>query len=139
MTTADTKPNTEKQNLYATGKRKTSVARVYLQKGKGAITINNRKFDDYFSRGLHKLLICQPLKATNTSDSYDIKCFVRGGGASGQAGAVKHGISKILARLNQDFHALLRNAGFLTRDDRKVERKKPGRPKARKKFQFSKR
>jgi small subunit ribosomal protein S9 len=79
------------------------------------------------------------LEATNSTTSYNIKCFVEGGGHSGQAGAVKHGISRILAKVNDDFHAILRNSGHLTRDDRKVERKKPGQPKARKKFQFSKR
>ena len=139
MTTANTMPKSTESVSYATGKRKTSVARVYVQKGKGKIIINNKKLDEYFTRGPHKILIKQPLEATNSTTSYDIKCFVEGGGHSGQAGAVKHGISRILAQVNDEFHAILRNSGFLTRDDRKVERKKPGQPKARKKFQFSKR
>jgi len=139
MTTPNITPKSANSALYATGKRKTSIARVYIQKGRGDIVINNKDYSEYFSRGPHKLLIKQPLEATDSTTTYNIKCFVQGGGHSGQAGAVKHGISRILAKVSEDFRAILRNSGFLTRDDRKVERKKPGQPKARKKFQFSKR
>lgn len=139
MNATNTTLKSTKSISYATGKRKTSIARVYMQKGSGEIIINNKKSDEYFSRGLHNILIKKPLEATNSTTLYNIKCFVAGGGHSGQAGAVKHGISRILAQVNDEFHAVLSNYGFLTRDDRKVERKKPGQPKARKKFQFSKR
>jgi small subunit ribosomal protein S9 len=124
---------------YATGKRKRAIARVYITKGEGKITVNNMDYQTYFPRQLHKVLVKQPLDVVNTSSLYDIKCFVLGGGHSGQAGAVKHGISKVLSQLKSEFHHILRNIGYLTRDDRRVERKKPGQPKARKKFQFSKR
>jgi small subunit ribosomal protein S9 len=139
MSTNLTTNHTITQELYATGKRKTSIARVFIKKGNGSFLINNKNYDVYFSRAPHKLLIKQPFKITNSTDTYDVRCFVTGGGHSGQAGAVKHGISKILAGVNESIHAILRNIGFLTRDDRRVERKKYGQPKARKKFQFSKR
>jgi small subunit ribosomal protein S9 len=134
-----TTTNVKDQELYATGKRKTSIARIYLKKGTGSFLVNNKSYDTYFSRAPHKLLVKQPFKIINSVDAYDVRCFVVGGGHSGQAGAVKHGISKILAGINENIHAILRNTGFLTRDDRRVERKKYGQPKARKKFQFSKR
>jgi len=124
---------------YATGKRKTSVARVWLTPGDGNITINKRHIDDYLKRETAKMVIRQPLELTETLGKYDIYVNVRGGGISGQAGAIKHGISKALLEANSDFRAVLKKAGFLTRDSRVKERKKYGQPGARKRFQYSKR
>jgi small subunit ribosomal protein S9 len=124
---------------YATGKRKTAVARVWLMPGDGNITINKRHIDDYLKRETAKMVIRQPLELTETLGKYDIYVNVRGGGISGQAGAIKHGISKALLEVNPDFRPLLKKAGFLTRDSRVKERKKYGQPGARKRFQYSKR
>lgn len=124
---------------YATGKRKTAVARVWLKPGDGNITINKRRIDDYLKRETAKMVIRQPLELTETLGKYDIRVNVRGGGISGQAGAIKHGISKALLEVNPDFRPLLKKAGFLTRDSRVKERKKYGQPGARKRFQYSKR
>lgn len=125
--------------FYATGKRKTSVARVWVKPGKGSFTVNGQNFDNYFARITSKMIINQPLVFTKTKDSIDILCTVKGGGLSGQAGAIKHGISRALSLLDDSLRAPLRKEGFLTRDSRIVERKKYGRKKARKSFQFSKR
>ena len=124
---------------YATGKRKTAVARVWLMPGDGNITINKRHIDEYLKRETAKMVIRQPLELTETLGKYDIYVNVRGGGISGQAGAIKHGISKALLEANPDFRPLLKKAGFLTRDSRVKERKKYGQPGARKRFQYSKR
>ena len=122
-----------------TGRRKTSVARVYLRPGKGAIAVNKREFDNYFPNPLHRMTIQSPLVLTNTLDKFDILINVQGGGVSGQAGAVRHGISRALLQYNLELRGKLKAAGMLTRDAREVERKKYGHPKARKRFQFSKR
>ncbi len=127
------------ERYYATGKRKTSVARVWMTPGEGNITINKHPIDDYLKRETAKMVIRQPLELTETLGKYDIYVNVRGGGISGQAGAIKHGISKVLLEVNPDFRPLLKKAGFLTRDSRVKERKKYGQPGARKRFQYSKR
>jgi small subunit ribosomal protein S9 len=127
------------ERYYATGKRKTAVARVWLMPGDGNITINKRPIDDYLKRETAKMVIRQPLELTETLGKYDIYVNVRGGGMSGQAGAIKHGISKALLEVDPDFRPLLKKAGFLTRDSRVKERKKYGQPGARKRFQYSKR
>ncbi|MGD8915168.1 MAG: 30S ribosomal protein S9 [Syntrophobacterales bacterium] len=127
------------ERYYATGKRKTAVARVWLMPGDGNITINKRHIDEYLKRETAKMVIRQPLELTETLGKYDIYVNVRGGGMSGQAGAIKHGISKALLEVNSDFRPLLKKAGFLTRDSRVKERKKYGQPGARKRFQYSKR
>jgi small subunit ribosomal protein S9 len=124
---------------YATGKRKTSIARVWLRPGDGKVTINKRSIDDYLKRETAKMIIRQPLELTETLGKFDIYVNVRGGGMSGQAGAIKHGISKALLEVNPDFRPLLKKNGFLTRDSRIKERKKYGQPGARKRFQYSKR
>ncbi len=122
-----------------TGKRKTAVARVILKSGSGTITINKRKFEEYFPNPVHRMIIEIPLNVTQTKDKFDIKVNVKGGGLSGQAGAVRHGIARALLSCDPELKSKLRAHGLLTRDAREVERKKPGRPKARKRFQFSKR
>jgi small subunit ribosomal protein S9 len=124
---------------YATGKRKDAVARVWVTPGGGKILVNTREIDVYFSRPVLRMLIQQPLVATNRIGQYDVSCTVSGGGLSGQAGAVRHGLSKALLNYEPDLRAALKRAGFLTRDPRVVERKKYGRAKARRSFQFSKR
>jgi len=124
---------------YGTGRRKTSVARVYLRPGSGKIVINHRDFDDYFPNRVLKMVIRQPLLLTETADKFDILINVDGGGPAGQAGAIRHGISRALLEFNSELRPRLKSVGFLTRDARKVERKKYGQPKARKRFQFSKR
>ncbi len=121
------------------GRRKRSVARVRLLPGKGEIIVNDRKVDDYFGRKTYKMIILQPMELTGAINNYDIYVNVRGGGLTGQAGAVRHGISRALAEGNPENRALLKEKGFLTRDSRKVERKKPGMRGARRGFQFSKR
>lgn len=121
------------------GRRKSSVARVQLESGKGNIVINKREFDDYFHREIHKKLLMEPLEAVGVVGQYDIKANVRGGGLSGQAGAVRLAIARALEKVNEDFRLALKQGGFLTRDAREVERKKYGQPGARKRFQFSKR
>jgi len=115
------------------------VARVYLRPGKGDIIVNRRTFDEYFPNRVLKMIIRQPMMLTETNDKFDILVNVDGGGATGQAGAIRHGISRALLEYNAELRPRLKAAGFLTRDARKVERKKYGQPKARKRFQFSKR
>ncbi|MCB1514864.1 MAG: 30S ribosomal protein S9 [Hyphomicrobiaceae bacterium] len=124
---------------YATGKRKDAVARVWLKPGRGKITVNDKDYTDYFGRPVLQMLLMQPIKAANRSDQYDINVTVAGGGLSGQAGAVRHGISKALTYYEPELRPVLKRGGFLTRDSRTVERKKYGRAKARRSFQFSKR
>ena len=124
---------------YATGKRKNAVARVWLKAGSGVIKINNKVSDDYFARPVLRMLINQPLVAADRVDQFDIVCSVTGGGLSGQAGAIRHGISKCLVNFEPEVKKALKPGGFLTRDSRVVERKKFGRAKARRSFQFSKR
>jgi small subunit ribosomal protein S9 len=123
----------------ATGRRKTSVARVFLKPGKGKITINNRSLQEYFGRETARMIVLQPFDLTQTTDSFDIDVNVVGGGNSGQAGAIRHGITRALMQVNPDFRSPLKKAGFVTRDPRAVERKKYGRHKARKRPQYSKR
>lgn len=129
----------EKVTYYATGKRKESIARVRLIAGTGKITVNNKDFNDYFNRDAQKTMIVEPLKLTGTDSAYDVVADINGGGASGQAGALRHGISKALLEVNNEFRLLLKREGFLTRDSRIKERKKYGLKKARKRPQFSKR
>jgi small subunit ribosomal protein S9 len=130
----------DKQNrAYATGKRKDAVARVWIKMGGGKIVINDRPVETYFARPVLRMLIQQPLVAANRQGQYDVVCTVSGGGLSGQAGAVRHGLSKALMRHEPDLRAILKRGGFLTRDPRVVERKKYGKAKARRSFQFSKR
>lgn len=130
----------EKENsFYATGRRKTSIARTWLKPGKGEIIINNRSADEYFKLETAKAVILQPLTLTNTQDSYDIKVSVIGGGISGQAGAIRHGITRALVAANPEFRQALKRAGFVKRDPRAKERKKYGQRGARARFQFSKR
>jgi small subunit ribosomal protein S9 len=124
---------------YATGKRKDAVARVWVKPGAGKIVVNTRELDIYFARPVLRMLIQQPLVATNRNGQYDVTCTVSGGGLSGQAGAVRHGLSKALMNFEPDLRGALKRGGFLTRDSRVVERKKYGRAKARRSFQFSKR
>ena len=124
---------------YATGKRKNAVARVWIKPGKGTITVNTRPVEVFFARPVLRMLIQQPLVATNRGGQYDVTCTVSGGGLSGQAGAVRHGLSKALLNYEPDLRGMLKRGGFLTRDPRVVERKKYGKAKARRSFQFSKR
>ncbi len=124
---------------YATGKRKNSIARVWITPGAGKITVNGRKLEDYFGREVLRMIINQPLEVANVVGKYDISVLATGGGTSGQAGAVRHGIAKALLEVDGDMRSALKKAGFLTRDPRVVERKKYGKPGARKRFQFSKR
>jgi len=124
---------------YATGKRKNAVARVWIKPGGGKVTINAKPVETFFARPVLRMLIQQPLVAANRQGQYDVICTVSGGGLSGQAGAVRHGISKALTHYEPDLRAVLKRNGFLTRDPRVVERKKYGRAKARRSFQFSKR
>ena len=124
---------------YATGKRKDAVARVWIKPGAGKITVNARELDIYFARPVLRMMIQQPLVVASRNGQYDVVCTVAGGGLSGQAGAVRHGISKALTNFEPDLRGVLKKGGFLTRDSRSVERKKYGRAKARKSFQFSKR
>ena len=124
---------------YATGKRKDAVARVWIKMGAGKILINERAVEVYFARPVLRMLIQQPLVAANRQGQYDVVCTVSGGGLSGQAGAVRHGISKALIRHEPELRGVLKRGGFVTRDSRVVERKKYGKAKARRSFQFSKR
>ncbi len=124
---------------YATGKRKDAVARVWIKPGAGKITINGKDYLDYFARPVLQMILRQPIEAADRKDQYDIMATVSGGGLSGQAGAVRHGISKALTYFEPELRAVLKKGGFLTRDARVVERKKYGKAKARKSFQFSKR
>ncbi len=125
--------------FYGTGRRKSSIARVYLVPGNGKITINKKDMDQYFGLETLKIIVRQPLEATNTLDKYDVLVNVRGGGFTGQAGAIRHGIARALLNVDADFRPILKKAGFLTRDPRMKERKKYGLKKARRAPQFSKR
>ncbi len=125
--------------FYATGKRKNAIARVWMSPGKGNIVVNGRNLDEYIPRDTLKMIIKQPLQITDSSDKFDFQINVKGGGLSGQAGAIRHGIAKALVEYSLDFRPTLKKAGFLTRDPRVVERKKYGKKKARKSPQFSKR
>ena len=125
--------------FYATGRRKTSSARVYLKKGKGDISVNDRKLNEYFGRKVAQMLVMQPLELLDLSEKLDINIKVKGGGSFGQAGAIRHGISRALTSFDEELRPQLKKAGLLTRDPRRVERKKPGLVKARKSKQFSKR
>ena len=124
---------------YATGKRKDAVARVWIKPGSGRISVNGREFETYFARPVLRMVINQPFGAVNRVNQYDVLCTVTGGGLSGQAGAVRHGISKALTYYEPGLRSVLKQGGFLTRDSRVVERKKYGKAKARRSFQFSKR
>jgi small subunit ribosomal protein S9 len=127
------------ERYHAVGKRKTAIARIWIKPGKGAIMINNRSIEDYVSREAGRELIRQPLEITGTIDKYDISANVRGGGVLGQAGAIRHGISRALVNINPEFRILLKKADLLTRDPRMKERKKYGQAGARARFQYSKR
>ncbi len=124
---------------YATGKRKDAIARDWIKPGPGRITVNGRDLETYFARAVLRMVIGQPFSAADRVDQYDVWCTVKGGGLSGQAGAVRHGISKALLRFEPGLRPVLKRGGFLTRDARVVERKKYGKRKARRSFQFSKR
>ncbi len=128
-----------KDSKYATGRRKTSIAKVWLKKGSGKIYVNGKLFTDYFSSDNHKMQIVRPFELINQPTDYDVRCNVKGGGPTGQAGAMVHGISKALVLFDQNFKTTLKSEKLTTRDSRAVERKKPGRKKARRSFQFSKR
>jgi small subunit ribosomal protein S9 len=121
------------------GRRKSAVARIYMREGKGNITINNRELSNYFPTTILQFIVKQPLNTLSVADKYDIKVNLDGGGYTGQAEALRLAIARALVEINEENKPLLRKSGFLTRDPREVERKKPGRPKARKRFQFSKR
>ena len=128
-----------KDSKYATGRRKTSIAKVWLKKGSGKIFVNGKSFEDYFSRSTHKMQILRPFEIINQSTDYDVMSKVVGGGHTGQAGALVHGISRALIKFDENLKTTLRKEKLTTRDSRSVERKKPGRAKARRSFQFSKR
>jgi small subunit ribosomal protein S9 len=127
------------KSYYATGKRKSSIARVWLKEGKGTMTINKRSYDEYFTRESLKNLVKRPLEIAGKKDQFDLYINVQGGGIAGQAGAIKHGIARALVEFDLELRPILKKAGFLTRDARIKERKKYGQPGARKRFQFSKR
>ena len=128
-----------KESKYATGRRKTSIAKVWLKKGSGKIYVNGKLYSEYFSNDNHKMQITRPFELINQPTNYDVKCSVKGGGPTGQAGAMVHGISKALVLFDQNLKSSLKSEKLTTRDSRAVERKKPGRRKARRSFQFSKR
>tara|TARA_B100001540_G_scaffold209589_1_gene184601 strand:+ start:37 stop:468 length:432 start_codon:yes stop_codon:yes gene_type:complete len=128
-----------KDSKYATGRRKKSIAKVWLKKGSGKIYVNGKNFEEYFTRSTHKMQILRPFEIINQSTDYDVKSKVVGGGHTGQAGALVHGISRALVMFDENLKATLRKEKLTTRDSRSVERKKPGRAKARRSFQFSKR
>lgn len=127
------------QNYYATGRRKESVARVWITPGEGNIVINERSMDEYFGRETSKMVVVQPLELVEQKGKIDVRVNVVGGGLSGQAGAIRHGITRALMEYNPEYRPVLKKAGLVTRDARAVERKKYGQPGARKRFQFSKR
>ena len=129
----------ELNQIQTVGRRKTAVARVILRPGSGEWSINGRNLGEYFPRGTHRIRVEEPLKATETSEQFDVFVRVNGGGLTGQADAVRMGIARAIAQHDEELRPTLKSGGFLTRDSRKVERKKPGQPKARKRFQFSKR
>jgi small subunit ribosomal protein S9 len=124
---------------YGTGRRKNAVARVWVKAGTGKVTVNGKTINEYFARPVLRMIVNQPFAALDRSGKFDVVCTVVGGGLSGQAGAVRHGISRALDMYSSEFHKVLRQMGFLTRDPRMVERKKYGKAKARRSFQFSKR
>ena len=128
-----------KDSKYATGRRKTSIAKVWVKKGTGHIFVNGKKFDEYFSNDNHKMQITRPFELIKQTTEFDVKCRVSGGGHTGQAGAMVHGISKALVLFDHNLKSTLKAEKLTTRDSRAVERKKPGRKKARRSFQFSKR
>ena len=128
-----------KDSKYATGRRKKSTAKVWVKKGTGKIYVNGRTMDEYFTSGTHKMQITRPFEIINQATSYDVRCSVTGGGHTGQAGALVHGIARALILFDSEFRATLKTEKLSTRDSRSVERKKPGRRKARRSFQFSKR
>jgi len=128
-----------KDSKYATGRRKKSIAKVWVKKGTGKIYVNGRSMDDYFTSGTHKMQIVRPFEILNQATDYDVKCSVTGGGHTGQAGALVHGIARALILFNSEYRSTLKTEKLSTRDSRSVERKKPGRRKARRSFQFSKR
>ena len=128
-----------KDGKYATGRRKTSIAKVWLKKGSGKIYVNGKLYNEYFSSDNHKMQITRPFELINQATNYDVRCNVKGGGPTGQAGAMVHGISKALVLLDQNYKSTLKSEKLTTRVSRAVERKKPGRRKARRSFQFSKR
>ena len=128
-----------KDAKYATGRRKTSIAKVWLKKGSGKIYVNGKLFSEYFSSENHKMQVTRPFEIIDQPTEYDVRCSVKGGGPTGQAGALVHGISKALVMIDENFKSKLKTEKLTTRDSRAVERKKPGRKKARRSFQFSKR
>ena len=128
-----------KDSKYATGRRKTSIAKVWVKKGSGKIYVNGKLFNKYFSSDTHRMLITRPFEIIKQPTDYDVRCSVKGGGPTGQAGAMVHGISKALVMFDENFKSTLKSEKLTTRDSRAVERKKPGRRKARRSFQFSKR
>ena len=128
-----------KDSKYATGRRKTSIAKIWLKKGSGKIYVNGKLLDEYFTNNTHKMLITRPFEVINQSTSYDVKCSVSGGGHTGQAGAMVHGISKALIQFDPELKTTLKTEKLNTRDSRSVERKKPGSKKAKRNCQFSKR
>ena len=128
-----------KESNYATGRRKRSIARVWIKKGSGKIYVNGKDMNQYFKRPVHQLIVVMPLQETNVINKFDVKCHVKGGGLSGQAGAIIHGISRALVKSDSNLKKTLKKNKFTTRDSRKVERKKYGHKKARRSFQFSKR
>ena len=128
-----------KDSKYATGRRKTSIAKIWLKKGSGKIYVNGRNYEDYFKRANHKMLLLRPFEVINQPTNYDVRCNVKGGGLTGQVGAMVHGISKALLMFDAELKSTLKKEKLTTRDSRSVERKKYGRRKARRSFQFSKR
>jgi small subunit ribosomal protein S9 len=137
---APAKPKLDaKGRAYATGRRKDAIARVWIKRGAGKITVNGKGLEVYFARPVLQMLVQQPMNIVNRRDQIDVECTVVGGGLSGQAGAVRHGLSRAMTYFEPDLRAILKKGGYLTRDSRTVERKKYGRAKARRSFQFSKR
>jgi len=137
---APAKPKLDaKGRAYATGRRKNAISRVWVKRGSGKITVNGKAIETYFARPVLRMLVQQPLVLANRATQFDVECTVTGGGLSGQAGAVRHGLSRAMTYFEPELRGVLKKAGFLTRDSRAVERKKYGRAKARRSFQFSKR
>ena len=128
-----------KNSKYATGRRKTSIAKIWLKKGSGKIYVNGKNYEDYFKRANHKMQLLRPFEIINQPTDYDVRCSVKGGGHTGQVGAMVHGISKALIQFDSEFKSTLKKEKLTTRDSRAVERKKYGRKKARRSYQFSKR
>ena len=128
-----------KESKYATGRRKKSIARVWIKNGSGKIYVNGKEMNQYFKRPVHQIIVTRPLQDTNVINQYDVKCNVKGGGLSGQAGAIIHGLARALVKADANFKKVLKKNKYTTRDSRKVERKKYGHRKARRSFQFSKR